>query len=89
MLIRKLGEILGEQVEFFVPEGGIHLWCKVQGTFDEYHLLGESIRNGVAFVPGSVLGTTSEYIRFTFGRVDVEQIQLGITRFAETLNEIS
>ena len=51
-LIRKLEEILGDQVEFFVPEGGIHLWCKVQGTFDEYHLLGESIRNGVAFVPG-------------------------------------
>lgn len=89
VLIRKLEEILGDQVEFFVPEGGIHLWCKVQGTFDEYHLLGESIRNGVAFVPGSVLGTKSEYIRFTFGRVNAEQIQLGMTRFAETLNEIS
>ncbi|WP_144512870.1 PLP-dependent aminotransferase family protein [Bacillus mycoides] len=88
-LIRKLGEILGDQIEFFVPEGGIHLWCKVQGTFDEYHLLGESIQNGVAFVPGSVLGSKSEYVRFTFGRANVEQIQLGVTRFAETLNEIS
>lgn len=88
-LIRKLEEILGDQIEFFVPEGGIHLWCKVQGTFDEYHLLGESIQNGVAFVPGSVLGSKSEYIRFTFGRANVEQIQLGVTRFAETLNEIS
>ena len=61
----------------------------MQGTFDEYHLLGESIRNGVAFVPGSVLGTKSEYIRFTFGRVNAEQIRLGMMRFAETLNEIS
>ncbi|MCU5640405.1 PLP-dependent aminotransferase family protein, partial [Bacillus cereus] len=51
--------------------------------------LGESIRNGVAFVPGSVLGSKNEYIRFTFGRANIEQIQLGIKRFADTLNEIS
>ena len=41
----------------FRAEGGIHVWCKVKGKFDEYHLLGESIQNGVAFVPGSVLGS--------------------------------
>ena len=43
----------------------------------------------VQSVPGSVLGTKSEYIRFSFGRVNAEQIQLGMARFAETLNEIS
>lgn len=56
-LIAELEGTLGERVECFVPEGGIHVWCKVTGKFDEYHLLGESIRNGVAFVPGSVLGS--------------------------------
>ena len=88
-LIAELEGTLGERVECFVPEGGIHVWCKVTGKFDEYHLLGESIRNGVAFVPGSVLGSKNEYIRFTFGRANIEQIQLGIKRFADTLNEIS
>lgn len=88
-LITELEGTLGDRVECFVPEGGIHVWCKVKGKFDEYHLLGESIRNGVAFVPGSVLGSKNEYIRFTFGRANIEQIQLGIKRFAYTLNEIS
>jgi len=88
-LIAELEGTLGDRVECFVPEGGIHVWCKVKGKFDEYHLLGESIRNGVAFVPGSVLGSKNEYIRFTFGRANIEQIQLGIKRFAYTLNEIS
>ncbi|MEB9519282.1 PLP-dependent aminotransferase family protein, partial [Bacillus cereus] len=78
-----------QKVDELIAEGGIHVWCKVKGKFDEYHLLGESIRNGVAFVPGSVLGSKNEYIRFTFGRANIEQIQLGIKRFADTLHEIS
>ncbi|KFN03698.1 PLP-dependent aminotransferase family protein [Bacillus clarus] len=87
-LITSLGELVGNRVEFFVPEGGIHLWCKIHGAFDEYHLLGRAIQNGVAFVPGSVLSSKSEYVRFTFGRANTEQIHVGITRFAETLNSI-
>ncbi len=40
VLLRKLEEILEDQVEFLVPVGGIKLWCKVQGTVAEFHLLG-------------------------------------------------
>ncbi|PFW96298.1 PLP-dependent aminotransferase family protein [Bacillus pseudomycoides] len=87
-LITSLGELLGNQVEFHVPEGGIHLWCQVQGSIDEYHLLGRAIQNGVAFVPGSVLGSKKEYVRFTFGRANTDLIHVGIKRFVETLNSI-
>ncbi|MEY8347303.1 PLP-dependent aminotransferase family protein [Bacillus cereus] len=87
-LITSLDELLGDRVEFLVPEGGIHLWCKVQDSIHEYQLLGKAIQNGVAFVPGSVLGSKKEYVRFTFGRANTDLIHVGIKRFVETLNSI-
>lgn len=87
-LITSLDELLGDRVEFLVPEGGIHLWCKVQDPIHEYQLLGKAIQNGIAFVPGSVLGSKKEYVRFTFGRAKTDFIHVGITRFVEILDSI-
>ncbi|WNS77954.1 PLP-dependent aminotransferase family protein [Domibacillus sp. DTU_2020_1001157_1_SI_ALB_TIR_016] len=83
-----LTNILGDQVEFFVPQGGIHLWCKLKEEVDEYGLLNESMKRGVAFVPGSIMGSKTGYVRFTFGREEPEAIRKGIGRFAEALKAI-
>lgn len=83
-----LDKFLGKQVEFLVPEGGIHLWCKIPNSINEYHLLEESIRKGIVFVPGSIFGSEKGYVRFTFGRGDTNLIREGIKRFAETVNNI-
>jgi DNA-binding transcriptional MocR family regulator len=85
-LVLSLKEMIGEEVEFLIPEGGIHLWCKVDPAINEHKLLEESIRNGVAFVPGSILGSKKGYIRFTYGRGQLSLIRKGILRFAESLN---
>ncbi|MDQ0252880.1 DNA-binding transcriptional MocR family regulator [Evansella vedderi] len=87
-LISSLHHFLGDKTEFSVPAGGIHFWCKIKQPVNEYHLLEESIKQGVAFVPGNVLGTKQGYVRFTFGRGDIPSIQEGISRFAEVLNRI-
>jgi DNA-binding transcriptional MocR family regulator len=83
-----LKEIIGDQVDFFTPVGGIHLWCKIDPSINEYQLLNETMKNGVAFVPGSILGSKKGYIRFTFGRGEPNDIQKGILRFAEVLERI-
>ncbi|MCI2256261.1 PLP-dependent aminotransferase family protein [Domibacillus sp. PGB-M46] len=83
-----LTKILGDQVEFFVPQGGIHLWCKLKEEVDEYGLLNESMKRGVAFVPGSIMGSKTGYVRFTFGREEPEAIRKGIGRFAEALKAV-
>lgn len=80
--------ILEGQVEFFVPEGGIHMWGKLNDPINEYHLLEESIRKGVAFVPGRILGSKKGYVRFTFGRGVGHVIREGISRFADALKII-
>jgi DNA-binding transcriptional MocR family regulator len=83
-----LKEITSNQVDFITPDGGIHLWCKIDSSINEYQLLEESIKNGVAFVPGSILGSKKGYIRFTFGRGEISDIQKGVLRFAEALGRI-
>lgn len=83
-----LTDFLGEQVEFLKPEGGIHLWCKLKGEIDKHHLLDESIKRGVAFVPGSIMGSEKGYVRFTFGREEPGTIRQGILRFSKALQAV-
>lgn len=83
-----LRELVGDQTEFFIPEGGIHLWCKLNGAIDEYKLLEEAMKEGVAFVPGSILGSKKGYVRFTYGRGELNGIHEGIFRFAKALKKM-
>jgi GntR family transcriptional regulator, regulator for abcA and norABC len=40
-IVTSLKFYLGDQVEFFIPQGGIHLWCRVKKDFNEMQLLEE------------------------------------------------
>jgi len=84
-IVFSLHDLLGDQVEFLAPEGGIHIWCKVKSEIDEQQLLNESIRRGVVYVPGSIFGTKKGFARFTFGRVSEDHIYDAMTRFSEAL----
>lgn len=82
-IVASLKSCLKEDVEFYIPQGGIHLWCKMNKTFNEIHLLEESIKRGVIYVPGSTMGTSKGFVRFTFARETEENINEGIKRFAD------
>jgi len=84
-LTKSLNEILNEQIEFSVPDGGIHLWCKLNNSINEQVLLKEAVKREVAFVPGKLLGSQEGYVRFTFGRARKEIIREGVLRFADAL----
>lgn len=87
-LTSSLHEVLADEVEFLVPEGGIHMWCKLKVPVNEFRLLEESMKKGVAFVPGSVFGSKKGYGRFTFGRGETGLIREGILRFADALKSL-
>jgi GntR family transcriptional regulator of abcA and norABC len=85
-LVKSLQQNVGNQVDFFIPEGGIHLWCQINDeTINQKRLLEESLKRGVAYLPGSVIGSQPNYIRFTFGRGENQDIKKGIERFTEAL----
>jgi GntR family transcriptional regulator of abcA and norABC len=88
-MVALLKEHLRDQVEFFIPEGGVHLWCKVKAPVNEVKLLEASIDQGVIFVPGSALGTKKEYVRFTFGRADEDMIQDAVSKFSKVFHELT
>lgn len=80
-----LQTFLHDQLEYNVPQGGIHLWCRIKKDFNEIQLLEESIKRGVIYVPGNSMGTEKGFVRFTFAREKEENIHEGIKRFAEAL----
>ncbi|MEH7254481.1 PLP-dependent aminotransferase family protein [Neobacillus niacini] len=88
-MVASLNAFLEDQIEFYIPHGGIHLWCRIKREFNEIQLLEESIKNGVIYVPGTTLGTEKGYVRFTFARENQEIINQGIKRFAEALTIVS
>ncbi|KOO48764.1 MocR-like pyridoxine biosynthesis transcription factor PdxR [Viridibacillus arvi] len=85
-IIKSLDDYLRGQVEYSIPQGGIHIWCKILKNFNEIQLLEESIKRGVIYVPGSTMGSKNGFVRFTFAREDEDSIDEGIKRFAEALN---
>jgi GntR family transcriptional regulator, regulator for abcA and norABC len=89
LTIEALQNQLSDSVSFMIPDGGIHLWCKLKKDIKEYHLLEESLRNGVAFTPGSLFGSRKGYLRLTFGRVESDLISEGIARLRESINKFS
>lgn len=84
-LISALEISLQNRMSYSVPEGGIHLWCKINAEIDEDKLLKESMKNGVAFVPGSIMGSKEGYVRFTYGKGDKQSIREGVSRFVRAL----
>ncbi|MCQ6560228.1 MocR-like pyridoxine biosynthesis transcription factor PdxR [Paenibacillus mendelii] len=88
LLIESLRRELPDHVQFTVPQGGLHLWCKLVPEVHDGKLLEEAIRRGVVFVPGSVYGSDSGYVRFTYARAKADEIGPGIAKFAEALREL-
>lgn len=82
-IVESLNEHLEGRVEFHIPSGGIHLWCKLNKTVNENELLEQALKKGVAYVPGKILGSADGYVRFTFGRCETNLIEEGIDRFSE------
>lgn len=76
-------------VRFSLPEGGLHLWCKINASVNDSRLLDEALERGVAFVPGSLYGAETGYMRLTYARPNVEEIELGIARLAEAIRSVA
>ncbi|MGE7949267.1 PLP-dependent aminotransferase family protein [Lysinibacillus sp. NPDC093688] len=87
-IIKSLDTYLKDLVEYSIPQGGIHIWCKILKNYNETQLLEESIKRGVIYVPGSTLGSKDGFVRFTFAKEDEDSIDEGIKRFAEALNSL-
>ncbi|MEK8132616.1 PLP-dependent aminotransferase family protein [Paenibacillus filicis] len=85
LLMEALDRELPGLITYTAPQGGLHLWCRIIPEVQDNRLLEEAIRQGVIFAPGSVYGSDSGYVRFTFARARAEDIGPGIAKFAAAL----
>lgn len=81
-------EYLGDKIEFSVPKGGLFFWCKIKQKVDDQKLVEEGIKNKILFMPGSVYGAPNGYVRFTYARLQRNEITDAVKRFAEVLERM-
>ncbi|MFJ8236068.1 PLP-dependent aminotransferase family protein [Ureibacillus sp. NPDC094379] len=87
-IVESLNFYLKDEMEFIVPNGGIHLWVHIKKDHHESQLLEESMKRGIIYVPGSTMGSSKGFVRFTFARENEQSIDEGIKRFAEALHSL-
>ncbi|MCS7459831.1 PLP-dependent aminotransferase family protein [Paenibacillus doosanensis] len=88
LAIASLRKELPDSISFTAPQGGLHLWCQLRHDVPDGKLLEEAVRKGVVFVPGSVYGSDAGFVRFTYARAKAEDIETGISGFAQALREL-
>jgi DNA-binding transcriptional MocR family regulator len=88
-IVNSLNVYLKNQVDFHIPEGGIHIWVKLNRDVNDTQLLEASIKRGIIYTPGYTLGSEKGYVRFTYARENEEHIDEGIKRFADALKSLN
>ncbi len=77
--------------QWAVPEGGMFLWLEGPQGFDAEALLGEALREGVAFLPGSVFYADDadhrNTMRLSFANVPRDDIDRGVALLAALCEE--
>ncbi|KQL46151.1 transcriptional regulator [Brevibacillus choshinensis] len=84
-MVTALETHLADWVEWNVPEGSYHVWCRLREPCDERLLLDAAIREGVVYNPGSVYGAEAGWLRLTYSWEKHESIDEGVRRLKKAL----
>lgn len=77
-------------IEWTKPEGGLFLWMSLPEYMDTDKMLMRAIENKVAYVAGKDFfhdGSVNNCMRLNFSMATIEQIDEGIKRLAQVINE--
>ncbi|HET9031010.1 MAG TPA: PLP-dependent aminotransferase family protein [Candidatus Aquilonibacter sp.] len=89
VMVKALGEMMPDGVEFNRPDGGMFLWARTPGI-DTTELLKLSAQQKVVFVPGVSFYPERDVhdgMRLNFSNASEEKIQEGILRLAAAVRE--
>lgn len=90
-MLEKLDKHLDKRVTYTRPDGGLFLWCTLPEGCDSQELADIALAKGVAFVPGRDFMVDSDApcrdFRLNFSTPSYENMEKGIERLAEAINE--
>ena len=78
-----LDKNFADDIKYEIPKGGMFFWIKFDEKRDSMKLFDEAIKQGVAYVPGSVFykdHKPNSYARLNFTNATLEDINTGIKR---------
>jgi 2-aminoadipate transaminase len=90
-LLAALERHLADDATWTVPEGGNHIWLTLREPIDERLLYVESLRCGMAFLPGGAVmaeKSSRTSMRLSFGLVAPELLEEGVRRLAVAVREV-
>jgi DNA-binding transcriptional MocR family regulator len=73
------------------PNGGHHVWVRLDRPVDERALYAEALRHGVTYVPGATMTAERPMetcLRLSFALVDPPELDEGVKRIARALREV-
>ncbi|MHB1493795.1 MAG: aminotransferase-like domain-containing protein [Thermoplasmataceae archaeon] len=87
IMVNALEEEFRDGSTWSKPDGGMFVWLTVADNVDTKQMVGEAIKNGVAYISGQAFSTTggqkrSMRLNFTYG--GDEQLKEGIRRLSKT-----
>ena len=91
-MVQAIREFFPEGTQHTNPEGGMFIWVTLPEGFDTSLLIGESLREKVAFVPGRSFftsGNGERNMRLNFSNAPEEMIMEGMKRLGKTIKEHS
>ena len=89
-MLSALEEHMPESVSWDEPKGGMFIWLTVDEKIDTQELYEKALEKDVAFVPGYIFRPSmgkSNQLRLAFAIATDEQIEEGVKRLAEVIND--
>ena len=91
MMVSMIEKYFPEDVKYTKPEGGMFLWVTLPEGLSSMGLFELAINENVAFVPGQAFyvdGSGNNSLRLNFSNSNAEQIEEGIKRLGNAINEL-
>ncbi|MDF3836377.1 PLP-dependent aminotransferase family protein [Cupriavidus basilensis] len=88
LMAQALADTFGAALRSEMPQGGMFLWCGIEGVDDAASLLPHAIAARVMYVPGAsfgVDGAPSGALRLSFATASDEQIVEGVARLRQAV----
>ncbi len=92
LMMRLMDELFPKNIKHTVPEGGIFLWCTMDGDYDTKEIMAKCIEKKVAFVPGATamvdIDKKCNMFRLNYSTPTLEDIDKGMRIMAKVLNNL-
>ncbi|WP_274436619.1 aminotransferase class I/II-fold pyridoxal phosphate-dependent enzyme [Alicyclobacillus sp. ALC3] len=86
-MVSALVRYFGGGLAFTIPEGGYHVWARLQNQFRDKELVETAVQHAVVVAPGSVYGADPGYVRLTYASSSETEIAEGVRRLHAALTK--